>query len=545
MKRLTAVLTVLCIAVTLFSCAGDGTFVSPSSTAAQNTTESIKTESTTSATEAPGKPEFYHPSIEEINNAIDKTVGAKTVNATLSSVFQVRESTKNTFELTTYEYNIVSEQLIGAPERFSLNETSKHNISLYPEKNIYFDGHDYYLSYLGANVKVPQSGMTEQISPRSLISAALPKLNWGKSIPEFKISQSHTLFTYTLKSSELKGNFASITDGIEKEIHRRTENGFELTLKGASLRVQALPDGSLHTHASALDYTLTIYGKENRIFHITAEVTVSVSGHEEEKSPLPPDGAENYVQLASQSEMPILIFQSIAENRKESGCFLNSSAINISKKELDGSRKEMKLTSQKSVDSENPQSWQNKTRITLNNSNKLFEEIVCVNGIVYVKSEHSKMKYSEEDFNKIFRCNGMSLPDAFGKSDVLAAEIKKEPKLNAALLSFEFALTGEGLQKMFPEQVETAARCTAGGEKISEYELKNCRVSAKISPEGIILEYDIYFDITVNISVNDKKFALTSAVSANMPVSDSLSSQAISIPRDSDTYVNYTPETLD
>ena len=83
MKRFTAILTVLCVALALFSCMGGGkpaTHASTQSTAAQNTTEYTKPESTTSTTEAPKKPEYLHPAVEEINESIDEMLSRDSVS---------------------------------------------------------------------------------------------------------------------------------------------------------------------------------------------------------------------------------------------------------------------------------------------------------------------------------------------------------------------------------------------------------------------------------------------------------------------------------
>lgn len=540
MKRFTAILTVLCIAVSLFSCVGGGG-ASHGSTAAQNTTESIKTESTTSTPEGAGRPQFFHPAAEEINSAIDKAVGAEYLDATVSSFITARKSTSMTSEQASLSHRIVSLQSAGLPERFSLQTVYANTGASFPAESIYFDGSNYYLSRLGASAKIPQSGMAEAESPRALLSAALPKLPIGIT-PKYEVYEDKTLYSYTLAAPAQGASLSAITDALEKEIQQRTEKSFELTFAKAEISATVFPDGTLSAHTSVLSYVLSLYGAENSVFYINATVSVSISQTDEEKEPAPPENADEYVPLASQNEMALLILKNASERTKAKSRFLLPAKMDIAKKELDGSKTAIALTFQKTFESESAESWKEMTYKKINLSAKPTDVTVCKGGVYYVKNESGKFKYSEADFERLFGCGNISLPECFENSGVISSAINNVRKSTGGSVLLEFELTQEEFTKAFAEHTAKAARYVSGGEEISEFEIKNCRAAVTLSGEGEVESYAIYFDITVNVYINGKKFAFTASVSADLAVEDSLSISEVSAPDDADAYIPYTNE---
>lgn len=550
MKRFTAVLAVLCVALSAFSCSGDGTAVSVQGTSPQNTTESIKTESTTSGTEVTGKPEFTHPAIEEINESIEKTLTLECVFADISSEFFVRDSMSTHAEHTMYQQLALAERENGAAEKFIIqSRTFSFN-----DKTVYFDGSEYYVSYLGVNAKIPQSGVSSVTPPRELIAAAISKFPSDENVDNLSIDirDSFTIYSYTLRESERTEMFGTLLSSLEKTIGGRTEKDFRLTAERIHVNICVNADGLLGSYDTVLDLKLTLDGVEPRSVNINA--SVSVAFLTAEGGLTPPEGTEACTPLESEAEIPLILLQNATDKTGESKILRSSDTMTVSKRELDGSITPISISSTKV--SSGTEMRENFTSRNILGSLAMWSGSAIFTGDAYYVLENrrtsissgitaTKVKYSPEDFERIFGYRDMYKPHTFSKSEITFAPSFTPVESDDHLAIVDFTVSEKEFLAAFGEQAAKAARAVAGEYEIWQYNVANCAVSASITKDGYIDSYNISFDLEVSVTINDKKFAFKAEVTDVLSISHEKQSEAIYHPGDLEGYTEYTPEKTD
>jgi len=551
MKRYTAILVVLCVALSAFSCSGDGTAVPSQGTTAQNTAESIKTESTTSKTEATEKPEFLHPAIEEINESIDKTLASDHLSAEIHTDFFVFDAAPGTGWFTTHRQNVFSEQEENAQEKFLIETSGEQDMDPILASSVLFDGSSYYISHLGVNAKIPKSGVSSVTPPRELISPAIPKLASDKDISHFDIDidPDFSSYHYGIPGEFLNTTFCPLTSALKKEIGKRTDIPFELTTSISNINITVNADGTLAEYLTAFSATLNLVGEEFRMLKITAEVKVTFSPAESELSA--PENAQSFITLGSEQEIPFTALKKATEKTAQSKILFSSDIITVSKKELDGSITPMEISSQKIYDGSNMSidfSVKKQSGAPLSVGSAVFAKGACYlleNRYTVAGSPPSEIKtrYSPEDFEALYGYRDMYVPHVFDSGEVVFTHQNYPLRSGSISTILEFTVSEEEFLRSFGAQAAAVARAVAGGREIWRYDVKNCSVSVYINKEGYIEFYNIRFETEVNVIINGKKFALKAEATDVFTISSDAQSIKVNIPNDAEIYTPYPTQT--
>jgi hypothetical protein len=544
MKRFTAILAVLCIALASFSCGGGGNASAQSGTT-KNTTESTKTESTTSKTEAP-KPEFIHPAIEEINNSIEKALSSDRISASISSDFYVQDKQSYFAEKKEHRHLIFSEAKENEAENFIICSDM-----LAPgNKTVYFDGSDYYVSYLGVNAKIPQSGASDMLTPHKLISAAIPKFISDENVKDLDIEifDSSTQYNYTVTQSEQEEMFKDFFASLEKAIREQTKKDFAFISKAFNVAIYVNADGSLDTYNITFDLTLAIDDAKEQAFVIRGTVTTAFSYAEESLEP--PKDTESFVPISSEKEIPYLVLKNAAEKTAQSGILYSKDSIDLFVNELDGSQTSFSITTEKASDGTNI-----RERISARRSQGYygFSETVIFAGGEYYQAKNkfssseiefqSKTKYSKEDFEALYGGLEMYIPHIFDKNEIeFSHNIASGSSDEQIKYMLGFYVSEEEFLAAFGAQAVRVAETVADGREIWKYNVESCKVSVAINTEQKIEFYELSFKTEVYVIINGKKFVVKADVTDVFTISPDAEGTKIDIPQNAETYTPYTAE---
>jgi hypothetical protein len=562
MKRFTAILAVLCVAFTAFSCSGGESTAPAKGTSAQNTAESIKTESTTSTTEAPEKPEFLHPAIEEINESIDKMYASDSFFAGISTSFNITENSIKHPDTTVYTQTVSLESKENGKKVFLIKTDGEklNTVTGVPkqteffEKSVFFDGESYYISHLGIDAKIPESGVSSITSPEELIYTIAQKFTSDKEIPYFdiEIDPDTTRYSYCVPGEFLDTTFKPLISALEEEIRKRTDTPTELDSSASAINIWVNADGTLSTYSVVLSTTVSLSGEKPRV--ITVETVVSLSFSYSAGAPTAPDGAEDFIPLRSEQDIPLTVLKNAAEKTAESKILSSCDTFEISKKELDGSITSIDFLSNKVSDGAGIAESVSSVKLTGGTAySSVDASLVFAGGNYYVrktimasplaKPTETKTVYSPEDFENIYGPLGMHVPHVTEGSDAVFSPYIPQVGKDGVRYTLEFSVGEEAFLGAFGEQTERVALAVADGHEIWKYNVKNCKVTAAIGTDGKITAYSISFETEVYVIINGKKFAFKAEASGTSEFSSAEQNITVTIPQDAKSYTKYTPET--
>ena len=517
MKRFTAILTVLCFALALFSCSSGGeaaTTATSRSTAAQNTTEYTKTESTTSKTEAPKKPEFLHPATEEINESIDKTLSKENICAVISTdIFA--EAQNRTLDTLYNCVKIMSGGMNSSSPTFLLESVTSDKYTSGTDTSIYFSDGSYYISELGVKAKIPASGVSGISTPKELLLPLIAKIDSDEYRVLVTVGEKENSHLLQIDEPKAGETFRSVVKAMSEAIARNTSREFSLSLKKAELNVIVNADCFLTSYSSSMEFSLVFTdGGENSELTLNVNTKVDFINEGNESAPLAPDDIASYTELSSQNEIPLLLFGSAAGKTSALESYRINELLDIRKKELNGSRVNITLNTQKSyASSEAYARWlENAVLQTVGKNDAKNFNIYCDGGFCFVKNGSDTVRYSTGEFkNKfLYSVNAPCIP-ILEISDVLSYTVRADASSKESS-EVSLTLTDTAFAQKFSEYVGKAAYYTVPQDDIWSFKAKNNRVTLSVGSNGYIEKCEILFDIEVIVNINGSKFSFSAEV---------------------------------
>lgn len=535
MKRFTAILTVLCIALSAVSCKSGGSTAASAtvhSTASQNTTEKPKTESTTSKTEAPQKPQFVHPAIEEIGGSIEHALEAELKNANINAIFRFREENEANRTQITFTHSIRAQQTASG-QKFTLQTRATSPNTYFPEKNIYFDGSDYFVSYFGINAKIPPSGMENVTEPQTMLKNILVPLP-KDLVPLYDTTSAYTHYTKEIPADRIASMFEGIVNEILKEAKNKTGEECKLEAKSANMQLNVKANGKNFNYLSyyqiKLVFSLKTEGEMPKTYDVSLDLSANIFTGNQADPIEEPEGTEKYAPISSQSEIFVLLLNNATDKINASKLVSATETLCISKKELTGNITPISVTVRKTLkQSEGGLLLREITSYETGMPDAEETDVYAEGAYFYVKEGESTLKYTQEEFESVFGY----LPDIKFPSfkDEITSVSGSYSDLHAyqTLATLDFEVDPAFFAKKFAEQTARAAKYVAGEREIWNYTVKNARVTAAIDKNGNIQFYGLYFDMEVTVIINGKKFALKAEVTDSVSLAvneESLSTQA-------------------
>ncbi|MBQ9745789.1 MAG: hypothetical protein IJW21_03085 [Clostridia bacterium] len=523
MKRFTAIFTVLCLLFAAVSCSGGAPDATGTqSTAAQNTTESSITESTTSKTEdirIPEKPMLPHPAIEEINAGVEKTLAQDSFAVVVISDFFPTYIGGGTHPaIPQYKYGQALTVAGAGSESpvFSLEtktQTPSYNSGKeLPEKNIYFDGESYYVSYMGVNAKIAKSGVNTA-APREFIIPLLAKLPADTAEPAHSVQKEYSIYEIELPKKDVGSTLADLDAALSAEIARRLEGEFELTITSATVTVTVNLDGYITDYNIAYKAALKLGGEQTASYTIESRIETTFIGVGSTYVPASPAEPESYTALASENDIPRSLFNSAADAIGGLDSANVTEEITLDRKELNGSYTTIISNSGTfSAGKGDELEWRKSNVIGIYGEAGTRHEVYYKDGFYYV--EETGLKYTPEDFARLFGGSAESVKaPILPEGSVLAAQIVYENGSENAWAPIVFKLSEEAYAEVFADQIEAAVSHVAGEYDLWKYSVTGNTATAVINKEGYLTDIYTDFSIEVIVNINGSKFAFGANVS--------------------------------
>lgn len=518
MKKLTAILTVLCLAAAIVSCRSGSqtTSASTQSTLFDSTSETQKTESTTSSSEGtkkPEKPEFVHPAIAEINEGIEKTLALDSVSAKINSSIFVHSSGLNgSSSLQTFVFN---QALTAADMQSSLPELSLETkvkpdgtlADVMPQDSkLYAVGEKCYLSRHGINALLPRS-KAEAPSPKEMLSTALIKLPASEEEPKGNITESLSIYNFNFPVAKAKDFVSALESELYYRISERKGEEFELSLSSnVSIDITVNREGYIVSYALNCSFMARFDDNTSSLIQLTVSTEFTDVGGE--VRPEAPENAADYVYVNSMEEMPLMLFISSASKMNSLASTSVFRLLGVTRTELDGTKTILLEEAYKNKSLSGGVCWRETARGGIYESDLSERDVYFKDGFYYDAGK--KLKYSREDYEALFGGNALSpcAPD-ISEAKIISAEIESK---NLKSYYVTITLEDDDFKRIFKDEIEKAARYVAGENEIWNYTVKNCSLSATVSKDGYIDSFKLAFETEVIVTIGNSKFAFTATV---------------------------------
>lgn len=526
MKRFTAILAVLCLLFAAVACNGGRPAVTtPQSTAAQNTTENPKTESTTSQTEAskiPEKPVLSHPAIEEINEGVEKTLALDNYCAVvISDMFPTYTGggahpaiPQYTHGQTLTVANAGSESPVFSLETKTRTPSYNSGKEL-PDKNVYFDGESYYVSYMGVNAKVAGNGMSSTPSPKEFILPLLAKLPADTAEPVHSVQKDYSIYEIELEKSEANTVLAELRAALARKVSAAMGSACEVGISSATVTITVDTEGYITDYNIEFSASIMLGGEHTASYKLNSRIETTFVGIGHEHVPAAPENPGSYTALENENDILLAMFNSAAGAVNGLGSATIYEETTVNRKELTGSNTEIKVSRSKSYAGKGDALTVRESTVTgINGGEFERHEVYFKEGFFYV--EETGTKYTPEDFEKLYGGIGSYAIPSLPWGSALSAQVIYESDTDSSWAPISFKMSEEAFAAAFAERIDAAARTVAGKYDIWKYSVSNASFTGIVNKAGYLTALHINFSIEVIVDINGAKFAFSAAVESSV-----------------------------